>query len=97
MFSKQLIGNTMRFIKKYILFTLYLTTSMFANNTLVENVVIVNQDITNDFTFIQFDVSWDNSWRNDLTGAGKTTPYNYDAIWVLYSANWQCNRCAIGR
>ena len=30
-----------------------------------------------DYTFVQFDISWDNSWR--LT----TAPFNYDAVWVF--------------
>ncbi len=68
----------MGFIKKYILVTLYFSASMFANNTLVENVVLVDQDAFNDFTFVQFDVSWENSWRTSTED-----PYNYDAIWVF--------------
>ncbi|MBT8379509.1 MAG: hypothetical protein KJN64_09775, partial [Ignavibacteria bacterium] len=68
----------MRTIKKFTMFTLLFSTSIFANNLSVGNVQLLGQDATNNFTFVQFDVSWENSWRTSTTD-----PYNYDAIWVF--------------
>ncbi len=35
------------------------------------------------YTHIQFSVSWENSWRNDIAGAGQGAPFNYDAVWIF--------------
>jgi len=57
--------------------------SLSANNITVTNLTLVDQDITaganNDENFIkvQFDLSWENSWR-----AGAPT-HNWDAAWVF--------------
>ena len=55
-----------------------------ANNVAVSNVVLTGQNTSsglnnaNNFTFVQFDLSWDNSWR---TNSGSTN--NWDAAWVF--------------
>lgn len=74
-------------MKKCLLFTVLIAFTMqfsiFGNNVLVENVGLVNQDIsagTNNpanYTHINFDVSWENSWRTDVG------PNNWDAVWVF--------------
>ena len=46
-----------------------------ANNLSVSNVGTTGQDMANDFTLVEFDLSWDNSWR-----LGATTR---DAAWVF--------------
>lgn len=46
----------------------------FANNLSVSNVSLVSPDATNNTIHVQFDISWENSWRNDE---------NYDAVWVF--------------
>ncbi len=54
-----------------------------ANNVAVSNVTTSGQDVTAgannaaNFTYIEFDLNWDNSWR---IGAGAT---NWDAVWVF--------------
>jgi formylglycine-generating enzyme required for sulfatase activity len=54
-----------------------------ANNINVTNIALVNQNTTAglnnaaNHTFVQFDLTWDNSWRNS---AG---PANWDAAWVF--------------
>ncbi len=68
-----------------ILFTGY--TSL-ANNIMVSNVVINGQNTVTKTTQIQFDLSWENSWRTS------TLESNWDAAWVFVkyrlklSSNW---------
>lgn len=60
-----------------------------ANNIEVNNVLITGQNLTNHFSFVQFDVSWENSWRTS------TNERNYDGAWVFIkfrkagTYNWQ--------
>jgi formylglycine-generating enzyme required for sulfatase activity len=54
-----------------------ISTSLIANNILVENVKLTGKNSVNNFVLVEFDVSWDNSWR---TGVG---PSNWDAAWVF--------------
>ena len=60
-------------------------SSVLGNNIQITNGGLADQNIGQQFTMVQFDISWDNSWRN---------PRNHDAAWVFvkYSANggpWQ--------
>lgn len=48
-----------------------------ANNIQVSNVTLVNQDSLPQTVRIQFDLSWENSWRVS------TGPSNWDAAWVF--------------
>jgi formylglycine-generating enzyme required for sulfatase activity len=67
-------------MNKLILLTLFCVlfkTSLNANNIQISNVSIHSQNIVSDFTMVQFDISWENSWR---LGAG---PSNWDAAWVF--------------
>ncbi|MBU0676566.1 MAG: SUMF1/EgtB/PvdO family nonheme iron enzyme [Verrucomicrobia bacterium] len=51
-----------------------------ANNLSITNVSLVN--VTNGTADIQFDVSWDNSWRyEEMDGGGVIT--NHDAAWIF--------------
>jgi hypothetical protein len=53
-----------------------------ANNIVVSNTALTGQDINNgpnsalNFALVQFDLSWDNSWRT-------ANPANWDAAWVF--------------
>jgi len=60
-------------------------TSTFANNILVENVTTIGNNATNKTIQVQFDLSWDNSWRDTI---------NWDAAWIFMKfkdadGNWQ--------
>ena len=52
----------------------------FANNIAVENVSLVDQVAGSNTYDIQFDISWENSWR--IAGAPTATA-NWDAAWVF--------------
>jgi formylglycine-generating enzyme required for sulfatase activity len=45
-----------------------------ANNLQISNVTLTGQDAVSNFTSVRFDVSWDNSWRDNS---------NWDAAWVF--------------
>jgi len=66
-------------MKKYILISLLgiLTTNVYSNGLTVENVSLTGQNITEDYKLVQFDMSWDNSWRTS------TFESNWDAAWVF--------------
>jgi formylglycine-generating enzyme required for sulfatase activity len=49
----------------------------FSNNIVISNTTLVNKNTVSNYVFIQFDISWDNSWR---TSSG---PSNWDAAWVF--------------
>lgn len=53
------------------------TFSAYSNNVQISNVRLTGQDTTNNFTMVEFDISWENSWRYS---AG---PANWDAAWVF--------------
>jgi formylglycine-generating enzyme required for sulfatase activity len=45
-----------------------------SNNLQIANVSVTGADFVNDYTKIEFDVSWDNGWRDAI---------NWDAAWVF--------------
>ncbi len=69
--------------KLTLLLVVLLSVNLFANNIKVSNATIEARDTVNQTRFFTFDLSWDNSWRNDLDGQGKAEPYNWDAAWVF--------------
>jgi len=48
-----------------------------ANNITVSNVTLVNQNTSTNTVEIQFNISWENSWRVS------SAPNNYDAAWIF--------------
>ena len=72
-----------------ITFALILTTRLligsvaWSNNIAVSNIVLTSQNVASHYTLVQFDLSWDNSWRNSISGTGLAVPYNWDAAWVF--------------
>lgn len=48
-----------------------------ANNVKVENVRLRNQNVSTDTKEVEFDLSWENSWRTSAT------PSNWDACWLF--------------
>lgn len=49
-------------------------SNVFANGIAIENVELVDQDTTNGIVDIEFDISWNNAWKDSV---------NYDAAWVF--------------
>jgi len=58
-------------------FCMSLALTMSANNIQVSNVSIASQDTVSQTAQIQFDISWENSWRIDVG------PSNWDAAWIF--------------
>jgi formylglycine-generating enzyme required for sulfatase activity len=58
-----------------------LTQSVVANNLVVTNVSLKGGDVG--YTFIQADVSWNNSWRSKWEEPIGNTNVNWDAAWVF--------------
>ena len=52
-------------------------SSAYANNITVSNVSLTGQNTTSDFILVEFDVSWDNSWKVN------SGPSNWDAAWIF--------------
>ena len=60
----------------------------FANNIQVSNITLSGRDVNNDFTMVNFNLSWENSWRTS------SAPSNWDAAWVFVKyrvngGNWK--------
>ncbi|TSA25241.1 hypothetical protein D4R71_05615 [bacterium] len=66
-----------------ILFVTLFTLPLWANNVQVSTVTITDQNTTEHYSHLTFDISWDNSWRLD----GVAAPNNWDAAWVF--AKWK--------
>jgi len=64
-------------MKINILFFLLFATGLFANNIEVSNVTLTGQNTVDNYTLVQFDLSWENSWRIS------SGPSNYDGAWVF--------------
>ena len=64
----------MRKVFILILSFICLSPLAYANNLLIENVEIVSKSKTDKTSTIQFDISWDHSWRGSR---------NHDAAWVF--------------
>ncbi len=66
------------FMKPYLFLAMVLALSItsHANDITVTNATTI---IDEGVTFLQFDLSWKNSWRMD----GSTDPLNYDAAWIF--------------
>jgi formylglycine-generating enzyme required for sulfatase activity len=54
-----------------------------ANHIQVGIPTLTGQNTTSHYVDVQFDLSWDNSWRCDIAGTGQAAPYNYDAAWLF--------------
>ena len=68
----------MKKIFSLIAITILLTTlNVKANNIQLANVFLNGQNTTSQFSLINFDVSWENSWRTI------TNESNYDGAWIF--------------
>ncbi|MBM3237244.1 hypothetical protein FJZ31_13205 [Candidatus Poribacteria bacterium] len=61
------------------LLALTIVLPIHANNIQVGTPTLTGQNTTDNYTYVQFDLSWDNSWRFYFSSA----PYNLDAAWVF--------------
>jgi len=57
-----------------LFFFFFLVNTASANNMLVQNVTTTANDAVNKTIQVQFDISWDNSWRDAI---------NWDAAWIF--------------
>ena len=64
---------------KHLVFSVIMlfTLQSWCNNVQVSNVRLTGQDTTNNFTMVEFDISWENSWRYS------NGPANWDAAWIF--------------
>jgi len=56
---------------------LLLSAGIYANNIAVTNSKLTGQNTGGQYTMVQFDLNWENSWRTS------SAPYNWDAAWVF--------------
>jgi uncharacterized protein (TIGR02145 family) len=61
----------------FVTLMLLIAASLAANNIQVSNVSLTSENIAEDYVMVQFDLSWENSWR--IT----TGPANWDAAWLF--------------
>jgi len=71
--------NSQSIIFTVALVCLLTGTGVNANNINVKNVMLTGQNTTTKKTKVQFDISWEKSWRLDPG----TAPGNWDAAWVF--------------
>lgn len=68
----------MMYIQKItLLLFLCIIQKSLANNIQLSNISITGQNTSSDFTMVQFDLTWGNSWRIS------TGPSNWDAAWIF--------------
>jgi hypothetical protein len=60
-----------------VLLAILLSVSTFANNIVVSNANITGKNTVSQFQLVNFDVSWENSWRTS------SNQLNWDAAWVF--------------
>ena len=61
-------------LSAFLFFISAIRSTLYANNISVSNAALGAQNTTADTEVIQFDISWENSWRDST---------NYDAAWVF--------------
>jgi formylglycine-generating enzyme required for sulfatase activity len=54
-------------------------TAAHANNIRISKATLTGRNLTNGFTLVQFNLSWENSWRYN----NRTSINNWDAAWVF--------------
>jgi formylglycine-generating enzyme required for sulfatase activity len=66
-----------------------LSLASIANNVTTSNIFLTGQNVASDFTLINYNITWENSWRTN------TNENNYDGCWIfakfrkVNSSNWQ--------
>lgn len=74
-----LTKSKLKAMKKHFLLTLFIffISLGYSNGLSVLNVSMTGQNTTDDYTLIEFDMTWDNSWRTS------TFESNWDAAWII--------------
>src|SRR3990170_5276600 len=67
----------MKIFKLLIVINMMFAVTLNANNIQVTNTTLVSQNTVDDFVMVEFDITWENSWR--LAGG----PANWDAAWIF--------------
>ena len=67
----------MKQILKYMISFLLFSFVAKGNNVQVSTPIFTDQNVSNGEVSIQFDISWDNSWRTS------SAPNNWDAVWLF--------------
>lgn len=67
----------MKIISLIIIFMIFLASQLKGNNIQVTNTQLVSQNTVDDFVMVEFNITWENSWR--LAGG----PANWDAAWIF--------------
>lgn len=71
--------NKARFF--WCIFSILSLAVMYGNNIAVSNIELTGINSGEDYAYVEFDLTWENSWRtDDLNGDGVT---NWDAAWVF--------------
>lgn len=76
----------MKNLKIFALSIIFILTfsNSYSNNLRISYSRLEGSDIIFPGFFILLNsVSWDNSWRNDISGPGNSAPYNHDAVWLF--------------
>lgn len=60
-----------------VIVLLVATVTTFANNIQISNTSLSGQNAASNFTLVNFDINWDNSWRTS------TNESNYDGAWIF--------------
>jgi len=60
-----------------IFFAIMVQTMLCAGNITLTNIHLNGQNTGYDYTMVQFDLCWENSWRTS------SAPYNWDSAWVF--------------
>ena len=71
-----------------LVFFVFFYSFSLANNIEVSNISLTGQNTVDNYTLVQFDLSWENSWRIS------SGPSNYDGAWVFIKfrengGNWE--------
>jgi len=67
--------DMIKFSKLFVLLLFF--QGLWANNIQIANVTLTGQNTTDGFTMVQFDLTWENSWRIS------SSPSNWDAAWIF--------------
>lgn len=71
----------MKDILTAFLLKFFLASYVFANNLQISNVSLTELDAASRYVMVEFDISWDNSWRTDDLNGDDVE--NWDAAWLF--------------